>query len=107
MRTLEFVVKKQRLTKQMSCDFSGLVAGSIGYLCAKFHLSNNEWNNCTTKIARFWINDREHAKILDSNNSCDIPPEVLVGDEFAVSVLGAAPNYKIETNKIYVKQGVY
>lgn len=90
----------------MGCDFSGLVARSIGYLRAKFYLSKNEWDNCTTKIARFWIDDREHARMLDSNNSCDIPPEVLAGDTFAVSVLGVAPDYRIETNKIYVKQGV-
>lgn len=107
MRILEFNVNKQRLTKCPWCDFSGLVAGSVGYLRAKFDLSQPEWNECTIKIARFWYDGLEHAKELDSSNSCDIPPEVLVGDCFVVSVLGASNDYQIETNKITVRQGVY
>ena len=107
MRVLEFEVQKQRLKKKSTCDFSGLVAGSIGYLRAKFYFSENEWGSCSDKIARFWIDDQEHAKRLDVNNSCDIPPQVLTGSKFEVSVIGVAPGYKIETNKIIVKQEVY
>ena len=106
MRTLEFNVNKQRLNKRLGCDFSGLVAGSVGYLQAKFHFSEDEWNKCTTKIASFWVNDKEQAVRLDSSNSCEIPPEVLIGSKFEVSVIGAAPGYKIMTNKIPVRQGV-
>lgn len=106
MRILEFEVKKQRLMKRQTCDFSGLVAGSIGYLHAKFHFSKDEWGSCTQKVARFWIDDDEHAVFLDDDNRCEIPPEALVGDKFKVSVLGVAPGYSIETNKICVKQEV-
>lgn len=107
MRILEFNVAKQRITKKQDCDFSGLVAGSVGYLYAKFHFSENEWSRCTNKIARFWIGEREYAKILGDDNTCVIPPEVLIGKRFEVSVIGAANNYKIETNKINVRQEVY
>ena len=106
MRILEFNVNKQRLIKKIGCDFSGLVAGSVGYLKAKFYFSDNEWAGCTTKIARFWLNGAEHAVLLDSNNSCMIPPDVLIRSKFEVSVLGAAPGYQIETNKITVRQEV-
>lgn len=106
MRILEFSVAKQRLTKKSSCDFDGLVAGSVGYLCAKFYFSKDEWNKCADKIARFWIDETEYAKRLDKDNSCIIPPEVLTGKRFGVSVLGAAPGYKIETNKTTVRQEV-
>lgn len=106
MRILEFNVDKQRITKAKHCDFSGLVAGSIGYLHAKFRFSENEWNGCTNKVARFWIKDQEHAAMLDKNNGCVIPHEVLTGSKFEVSVLGVAPGYKIETNKVCVRQGV-
>ena len=58
------------------------------------------------KIARFWLGDEEHAKRLDENDSCEIPPEVLTSKKFEVSVLGAAPDYRIETNKITVRQVV-
>lgn len=106
MRILEFEVTKQRLKKKATCDFSGLVAGSIGYLKAKFNCSKDEWGSCSQKIARFWIDDNEHAELLDKNDSCEIPHEVLIGDKFKVSVLGVAPGYSIETNKIYVRQEV-
>ena len=106
MRILEFNVNKQRLTKKLDCDFRGLVAGSVGYLKAKFYFSENEWAGCISKIARFWLDGVEYAKLLDSNNCCVIPSEVLTGSKFEVSVLGAAPGYKIETNKIAVRQEV-
>lgn len=107
MRILEFNVKKQRLTKKTNCDFSGIVARSVGYLQAKFHFSENEWGKCSTKIARFWVNEQEHAERLDENNCCIIPPEALTGSTFKVSVIGAASGYKIETNRISVRQEVH
>lgn len=107
MRILEFNVVKQRLTKKQTCDFSGLVAGSVGYLHAKFYFSENEWRDCIKKIARFWIDKQEHAVELSQDNRCEIPPEVLTGKKFEVSVMGVAPGYKIETNKINVRQEVH
>ena len=107
MRTLEFNVDKQRLNKKSDCDFRGLVAGTVGYLQAKFYFSTDEWNQCSVKIARFWIGEQEHAESLDMNDCCVIPAEVLTGSKFEVSVIGAAPGYRIETNKITVRQEVY
>ena len=107
MRILEFEVKKQRLLKKPSCDFSGLVAGSVGYLHAKFHFVTDEWAACTAKLAQFWIDGKEHATFLDQANSCEIPPEVLLGNKFEVSVIGVASNYNIPTNKISVRQEVH
>lgn len=106
MRILEFNVAKQRITKKQECDFSGLVAGSVGYLYAKFHFSEDEWFKCDKKIARFWIGEQEHAETLDETNGCVIPPEVLTGRRFEVSVIGAASGYKIKTNKTNVRQEV-
>lgn len=105
MRILRFNVDKQRITKEKDCDFSGIVAGSIGYLHAKFHFST-EWDECTAKIARFWIDEEEHSVILDSNNECEIPPEALTGRIFKVSVMGVAPSFRIDTNKTKVRQEV-
>ena len=106
-RTLAFNVKQQRLMKRPNCDFSGIVSGSVGYLRVKFYFSPEEWNKCTLKVARFWLGDEEHSVKLDETNSCDIPPEVLTGEVFEVSVLGASTDtYRIETNTIKVKQEV-
>lgn len=105
-RILEFDVQKQRLRKHPGCDFTGIVAGSVGYLRAKFHLSPEEWQDCAVKVARFWLGDKESSAKLDENNSCDIPPDVLTGEKFAASVLGVSPGYQIETNEVKVKQEV-
>ncbi len=109
-RILEFDVNKQRLTKKRDCNFANIVAGSIGYLKAKFYFSQDEWRDCR-KAASFWIGEegaeQEHARLLDENDSCEIPPEVLTGDKFKVSVTGVRPNFRITTNKTKVKQEVY
>lgn len=104
-RILEFDVNKQRLTKRRECDFSNIVAGSVGYLKAKFYFSQSEWRGCR-KAASFWLDEQEYAVLLDKNNSCDIPSEVLTGDRFQVSVTGMKTDYRITTNKTKVKQEV-
>jgi len=110
LRTLEFEVTKQRLKKRPTCDFSGLVAGSVGYLHAKFNIEDSDWRNCPKIIARFWIGDKghekEYAKLLNTTYQCEIPPEVLTEEKFGVSVLCVNNTYQIETNKVYVRQGV-
>ena len=103
-RVLEFIVTGQKLAKKPGCDFSNLVAGSVGYLKAKFHFSN-EWTDCK-KAASFWLNDKEHAVLLDEDNSCDIPPEVSASRMFEVSVTGVRNNILIPTTKFKVRQGV-
>lgn len=105
MRTLEFDVKKQRITKKRTCDFNGLVAGSVGYLKAKFHFSK-EWRQCIAKFASFWVDEQEYAVKLDKENCCEIPAEALVKDKFKVSVVGVNPPFQIGTNKSTVKQEV-
>lgn len=105
MRELRFTVEKQRITKQKDCDFSGIVAGSVGYLSAKFDFSE-EWDQCTTKIARFWNGGNEHSVILNEDNGCVIPAEALTTRVFEISVMGVAPSFRIETNKTKVRQEV-
>ena len=51
MRTLKFIINNQTLQKSPECDFSGLVAGSIGYLRAAFKFSD-DWNGYL-KVAVF------------------------------------------------------
>ena len=104
MRVLEFDVTRQKITKTKGCDFSHLVAGSVGYLKAKFNFSDegNAWLGCV-KAASFWKDGVEYAVLLDDDNCCDIPDEVVVGRNFYVSVTGlikgVVSDYKIKTNK--------
>lgn len=105
-RVLEFEVNKQRLTRRRGCDFKKIVAGSTGYLRAKFYFSQSEWDGCK-KAASFWLNNVESAVLLDESDTCIIPSEVLVGEKFEVSVTGVRSNYRITTNKTKVRQEVY
>ena len=105
MRTLEFIVDKQRIRKNSECDFSGIVAGSENYLEAKFYFSP-DWDECSKKVASFWNGDEEHAAFLNENNACVIPHEALTSDKFSVSVIGVSSSYRIGTNRSKVKQEV-
>ena len=105
MRILEFEVKGQTIEKREGSDFSGLVAGTDGYLQAKFIFKGNEWRECI-KAASFFSDGVEYAAILDSNNTCVIPKEALTRRRFSVSITGIRKGFKIKTNRTDVKQEV-
>lgn len=104
MRVLSFDVDRQQISKNPDCDFSGLVAGTQKYLQAHFSFSQ-EWQNCVL-VASFWRGNTEHA-VLIKDNTCEIPPEVLAGRVFSISVTGQRGDCRITTNKVYVRQERY
>ena len=106
MRILEFTVRNQRLLKKITCDFSGLVAGSVGYLYAKFEFPYGGWDEYPVKIVSFWLGDKESAVKLDENNMCEIPAEILLGEEFRVYLIGANDKNRIDTNEVFIRQEV-
>lgn len=104
MRKLRFLVNGQTIKPDPSCDFSGIVANSVGYLCAEFKL-DSAWTGCQV-AASFWNGKNEHAALLQKG-VCEIPSKALVNRELVgVSLVGVKDNYKIATNKIYFKQEV-
>ena len=104
MRTLVFNVKNQIIERDHSCDFSGLVAGTSGYLRAKFVFSA-DWDSCA-KVAGFFSKDGNEFPpcALDSNNSCMIPAEALQHHEFKIKLYGRRDGYSITTQLITIKQ---
>ena len=96
MRTLVYKVKDQRIIR--SGDHSGLVAGTKGYLRAQFKFDKN-WDDCM-RVASFFYNDVEYAKKIDKDGFCEIPPEVLIGTSFELSIEGRKPGYCILTGRI-------
>ena len=105
-RTLEFEVNKQRIRKKKTCDFSGLVPGSVNYLRAKFYFSE-EWNSCI-KIVTFESEENQGVSVpvkLDENDSCIIPDVISKTQRFTVFVLGGTTDYRISTGTTKVKQG--
>lgn len=110
MRTLEFEVSQQKLKKKPGCDFSGIVAGTSGYLRAKFHFSE-DWDGCKKVASFFDMENNEFCVLLDNYNACDIHEDALNSEFFEVTVTGAMKNpngsvRKITTNKMKVKQEV-
>lgn len=101
-RVLVFRVNEQKLEKDPSCSFEGIVAGTKGYLKAKFSF-NRAWNGCAC-IAVFRKLLEEHPAVLKSGE-CDIPAEVLDWDTFHVRVVGRRGDGSVvTTNEVEVKQ---
>lgn len=104
MRTIKFIVNKQTITLDPSCDLSELVPGTSGYVRAEFSFSN-EWDDCK-KVVAFYSNlgTEFEPKPLTNRNVCDIPTEALKKSIFKVRVIGQNSKYKLTTNKVTVYQ---
>lgn len=101
MRTLKFIITGQKIAKDPDCDFSGIVAGTEGYLHAIF-LASQEWAGCRM-AAIFSCLGKWYVEPI-KNNWCIIPKEVLTWNYFGVQVVGQRENYRITTNEIKVDQ---
>lgn len=104
MRTLEFIVDGQILKSDPNCDFSNLVAGTRGYLRARFHFSP-EWKNCI-KVASFYspTGDEYPPQILHDGATCMIPDEACAKRRFKVGIIGKRGDSRLITNTISVVQ---
>lgn len=87
-----------------------ITEGSINTLRCKFEFRTSDWNN-TTKTAMF-VGGRampstptEDIKpmLLDENNECDVPSEVLANGTFSVGVFGVREDYRIVSNWMYYR----
>lgn len=107
MRILRFIVSGQVIELDPSCDFSGLIPGTKGYLQAEFIFSP-EWDGCA-KVAAFYSPmgiDEYPPQILKDGKTCSIPSEALKKKTFKVQVLGMNKNknYELTTNRVEVHQ---
>lgn len=103
MRILDFNVSGQKLQKNSDCDFTDIVAGSKGYLRARFEFST-DWAGCK-KVAVFISNGHEYPVAI-INNTCDIPAEVLTTRTVKLYVIGRRPGFEIPTNIITFEQKI-
>ena len=102
MRTLTYQVKNQQLIP--IGDHTSLVAGSQGYLKAKF-VFGEDWK-CCKRVVSFLNKGKEYVVLLDDSNECTIPAEVLTSSSFEVCVEGRAQNYRILSTRIKERQKV-
>ena len=71
MRILQFTVSGQSLKKEG--DFSGIVAGTNGYLQTSYNF-DNDWKDCK-KAAIFSRYDKDYPVPI-INGRCEVPEEV-------------------------------
>ena len=97
-----------KLTKVRDCL---LIEDSINSIQCQFEFRTSDWDN-TSKTAVFvrgWVtpstpSDDMIPVILDENNICNVPFEVLdKGRLFSVGVFGSSDNYRIVSNWMYYK----
>ena len=105
MRTLVFKVDGQSIYPNSPSDIGGLVAGTSGYLKAKF-LFSDDWRGCAKVVAFNSVEGKEfEPKAIDAENSCYISEEALKYHEFEMKVLGKGKgDYTITTRPIRIKQ---
>lgn len=101
MRVLDFIVTKQNIECDPNCDFTGIASKSRGYLYARFRFSA-DWNGYM-KVVVFSNRGREEGVPL-TNNLCEIPSEILMGNTIGVRVVGRKGDRRIPTNKVCFQQ---
>lgn len=104
MRILSFNVKNQIIERDQSCDFSGLVAETSGYLDAKFSFSA-DWDGCTKVVGFYAKNGKEFEPcVLSKENICHIPDEAVAYHEFFIKIYGKKNGCVITTRPVAIKQ---
>lgn len=92
---IEFSVRNQRLSRYTA----GVVASnSYGYLKFLFNFKTNDWQDVSVKMANFSYKGRNYPVLIDENNICNVPKEVIKPGEFSVSVFGGG----ITTNTVKI-----
>lgn len=99
MRILQFKVAGQNLSKDG--DFSGIVAGTKGYLHTEYNF-DSEWDGCR-KAAVFVRYGKEY-QVPIVNNRCEVPEEVTGSNVWRVYLVGERKGYRITTNEVEVRQ---
>ena len=95
MLVIEFNCRNQRLSRYTA----GVVASnSYGYLKFKFNFKTNDWDDVSVKMANFSYKGRNYPILIDENNVCTVPKEVIKVPGFSVSVFGGG----ITTNTVKV-----
>lgn len=100
MRTLQFSVDKQKLSK--NGDFSGIIRGTKGYLKCDFAFNSNDWAGY--KVVAVFEKNKEEFAVAVRSGSCTIPNEVTDGSYFKVRLVGAIGDNRITTNRVLISQ---
>ena len=104
MRTLFFYVKRQIIQPYSKDGLGGLVAGTEGYVRAKFNFSS-DWDDCKKVVGFFSLDGEEFSpRVLDEEGCCMIPKEALALHEFNIVLYGRKDGYTIVSRPIKITQ---
>lgn len=104
MRTLKFIVEDQIVRPDPSCNFSGLVPGTKGYLQAEFSFSS-EWDGYVKVAAFYSIMGREYPpQGMKDGKTCMIPAEACARPQFKIQIFGKRDKNTLKTNKLVINQ---
>lgn len=98
MRRLLFAVEGMTLRKEG--DFSGITAGSKGYLCCHFGASESDWLKAK-KVALF---DENYPVAVNEAFECMVPSEVTAKKSFRVRLIGQNGPVRMQTNPVLIEQ---
>ena len=106
---LLFEVKEQKLKR---LDAVEPATDSQQYLKAKFTIKDEDWNG-KAKTAYFRLGEAVYKALLNSNNECVVPSEVLIrneskyartqGSKIFVSLVGEYSTTRITTNEVQIE----
>ena len=96
MEIIKLNCRNQRLSRYNS----GVVASnSYGYLKIQVNFMTNDWSKVSIKMASFSFRGRNYPCLLDENNMCEVPEEVIKPGCFKISVWGGG----ITTNTVKIE----
>lgn len=96
MEIIKLNCRNQRLSRYNS----GVVASnSYGYLKIQVNFMTDDWSNVSVKMAQFSFRGRNYPCVLDDNNMCEVPKEVIKPGKFKVSIFGGG----ITTNIVSIE----
>lgn len=94
MLILKLNVRNQRLSKFNS---STIASNSVGYLYCQFNCLTRDWDDVSVKMANFSYKGRNYPVLVNENNICEVPKEVIKPNGvFGVSLFGGG----ITTNMV-------
>lgn len=95
MEIIKLNCKNQRLSRYNS----GVVASnSYGYLKIQVNFMTDDWDGVSVKMANFSYRGRNIPRLLNEDNICEVPEEVIKPGSFKISIFGGG----ITTNTVKI-----
>lgn len=105
MRTLKFILDGQKLKKDPSCDFTGLICGTMNYVKLSFDVSG-DWNKCFIIVSFLDENDHEIDASELKNFECLVPNTTSSYKKYKIRLIGCdrTGNCKIISSMQEIRQ---